>query len=71
MTTPTTPRCFECKRTDLPVKPANTYQFLVATGKSIPNEMLCRPCAGLIHHDLTGNSAYILPLDLQAQWAEL
>lgn len=63
-----TPRCSECKRTDVPVKPANEYMFLIATGKVTTPELLCRACAGLVYFDLTGSSLYVMPLDLQAHF---
>lgn len=66
--TPKTPHCVECSRTDVPLKPANQYEFLAAIGRHIPADLLCEGCAGLICRDLTGNSTYILPPDLTAHW---
>lgn len=63
-----TPRCFECKRTDVPLKPANEYAFLINTEMRIPDDLLCRQCAGLVYFDLTGITAYVMPLDLQAHF---
>lgn len=62
------PRCFECARTDVPLKPANEYMFLLVTGKVTTPKLLCRACAGLVHFDLTGSSLYVMPLDLQAHF---
>lgn len=63
-----TPRCYECKRTDVSLKPANEYEFLFNTGMNIPGDLLCAQCAGLVYFDLTGITSYVLPLDLQAHF---
>lgn len=63
-----TPRCFECKRADVPLKPASEYAFLMQLTTHIPDELLCRQCAGLVYFDLTGITSYVLPLDLQAHF---
>lgn len=63
-----TPRCFECKRTDVSLKPANEYMFLINTEMLITDDLICPQCAGLVYFDLTGITAYVMPLDLQAHF---